>query len=79
MLKILTASHFVSKVAPNWHEQNLKRQLAVLDQREWICFRIIKLVHSVELEVNCIRKIDGVLSHQKVCRKNKELMAIFEM
>ena len=27
----------------------------------------------MDLELYCIRKIDGVLPHQKVCRKDKEM------
>ena len=50
----------------------------MLDQTERIRFRKIKLVHSTDLELYCIRKIDGVLSHQKLYRKDKEVTSVFQ-
>ena len=49
-----------------------------MDQTERARFRKIKLVHSINLELYGIRKIDGVLPYQKACRKDKEVTSIFE-
>ena len=45
---------------------------------EWIPFQRINLVNSIDLELYCICKIDRVLSHQKVCRKDNKVTSIFE-
>ena len=50
----------------------------MLGQTKRIRFRGINLVHSIDLELYCICIIDGVLSHQKVCRKDKEVTSIFK-
>ena len=43
-------------------------------------FRKIKLDHSIfHFEFYHIHKIDGAMSHQKVCKKNKQVKSIFEM
>ena len=34
--------------------------------------------YSINFELFRIHKIDGALSHQKVCRKGKEVNSIFE-
>ena len=46
-----------------------------MKQSEFI-FGRINLVHSIDLELYSIRKIDGVLSNQKLCRKDKEVTSI---
>ena len=73
------SSDFVSEVVLIWHSRNLKRQSMLLDQIERSRFRRIYLGHAINFKLYRIRKIDGALSHQKVCRKNKEVESIFEM
>ena len=50
----------------------------MLEQIERSYFSRIKLGHFINFKLYRIRKTDGALSRQRVCRKNKEVKLIFE-
>ena len=45
----------------------------MLGQRDRGRFQRVKIGHSINFELYHILEIDGALSQQKVCRKNKEV------